>query len=114
MKILSAYLLSFILASLLVSTPALAVSSIRAEVNGMVCAFCAKGIEKKLKALPEGQGTYVDLKSRVVALELKDGLDVSLEKFTKIIKDAGYTVSRVTKVEQSAADIKAEVAKGGK
>ncbi|MEQ1598062.1 MAG: heavy metal-associated domain-containing protein [Methylotenera sp.] len=109
MKVLLAILVSF-----LVSMPAFAVTSIKAEVNGMVCAFCAKGIEKKLKALPEGQGTYVDLKSRVVVLELKDGLDVSLEKFTKIIKDAGYSVRKVGKVEQSAAEIKEEVAKGAK
>ncbi len=110
----SSNLVSFILATLFISTPALAVTSIKAEVNGMVCAFCAKGIEKKLNAMPEGKGTYVDLKSRVVVLELKDGQDLPLEKFTQVIKDAGYSVSKVDKVAQSAADIKAEVAKGAK
>ena len=46
----------------LFSANAWAVSSIKAEVNGMVCAFCAKGIEKKLKALPQAQSVFVDLK----------------------------------------------------
>jgi mercuric ion binding protein len=114
MKLLSVKILLAILVSFLVSTPTFAVTSIKAEVNGMVCAFCAKGIEKKLKAMSEGQATFVDLKSRVVVLELKDGLDVSLGKFTKIIKDAGYTVSKVSKVEQSVAEIKEEVAKGAR
>jgi len=114
MKLSSVRFLSAILVVLFISTPALAASSIKAEVNGMVCAFCAKGIEKKLKALPEGADTFVDLKSRVVALELKDGQDVPLEKFTKIIQDAGYSVSKVGKVEQSVAEIKAELERGAK
>jgi cation transport ATPase len=101
-----------LLVGILMATPVLAATSIKAEVNGMVCAFCAKGIEKKLNAMPEGNGSYVDLKSRVVVLELKDGQDVSLETFSKVIKDAGYSVSKVDKVSQSVADIKAEVAKG--
>lgn len=90
---------------------AFAVTSIKAEVNGMVCAFCAKGIEKKLKALPEGQGAFVDLKSRVVVLQLKDGKDVSDETFNKVIHDAGYSVGKTERVNQSAAEIQAEVTK---
>ncbi|MGP1717760.1 MAG: heavy-metal-associated domain-containing protein [Methylophilus sp.] len=93
---------------------AFAVTTIKAEVNGMVCAFCAKGIEKKLKALPEGQGTFVDLKSRVVALQLKDAKDVSDEAFNKVIQDAGYSVSKVERVSLTLAEIQAQVANAGK
>lgn len=95
--------------TLLVSNTAFAVTSIRAEVNGMVCAFCAKGIEKKLNAMPEGQETFVDLKKRIVVLELKDQQEVSLDKFTQVITEAGYSVSKLEKVEQSVAEIKAEL-----
>lgn len=91
------------------SAQAFAVSSIKAEVNGMVCAFCAKGIEKKLKALPQGQDAFVDLKNRIVALELKDQQDVSLDEFKKIIQEAGYTVNKAEKVSQSVAEIKASM-----
>jgi len=90
---------------------AIAETSIKAEVNGMVCAFCAKGIEKKLNAMPEGKGAFVDLKNRVVVMELKDGQEVTLEKFTQVIKDAGYTVSKIEKVPQSAEAIKLELLK---
>jgi mercuric ion binding protein len=89
------------------SAHAFAVSSIKAEVNGMVCAFCAKGIEKKLNALPQGQGAFVDLKSRMVVLELKESQDISFEAFKKIIQEAGYSVSKIEKVTQSLEDIKA-------
>lgn len=105
-------LVAFLIASqLLTAVSAMAATSIKAEVNGMVCAFCAKGIEKKLNAMPEGKGAFVDLKSRIVVLELKEGKDVAIEKFTQVIKDAGYTVSKVEKVPQSAETIKAELLK---
>jgi cation transport ATPase len=88
-----------------------AASSIKAEVNGMVCAFCAKGIEKKLKSLPEAQNVFVDLKEHIVVLELKDGQSVAMDDFKKIIKDAGYDVSKAEVVNQSADEIKAGLSK---
>ncbi|MBF5038311.1 heavy-metal-associated domain-containing protein [Methylophilus sp. 13] len=93
-------------------TPAaFAVTTIKAEVNGMVCAFCAKGIEKKLNALPQKQAAFVDLKSRVVALQLKDGQEVSDAAFSKVIEDAGYTVTKLARVNQTVEAIQAEVVK---
>lgn len=114
-KVLSPVLLkrSIALVSvLLISQFAYASTSIKAEVNGMVCAFCAKGIEKKLKALPEGQATLVDLKSRTVVLELKEGQTVPLERFKKIIQEAGYQVSNVALVNQNVAEIKQQIESG--
>jgi cation transport ATPase len=98
-----------VLVCLLMSPAVFAVTSIKAEVNGMVCAFCAKGIEKKLNAMPEGQGAFVDLKRRIVVLELKSHQDVSLDTFTQVIKDAGYAVSKVEKVKQSIIEIKENI-----
>ena len=106
-----------LLATLMLSAmapAALAVTTIKAEVNGMVCAFCAKGIEKKLNALPQKQAAFVDLKSRVVALQLKEGQDVSNEAFSKVIEDAGYSVSKLERVNQTVAVIQADVAKAEK
>jgi cation transport ATPase len=94
----------------LLTSPAIfAATSIKAEVNGMVCAFCAKGIEKKLKAMPEGQEAFVDLKRRIVALELKPQQEVALDTFTQVIKDAGYSINKVEKVKQSIDEIKADI-----
>jgi copper chaperone CopZ len=103
------------IALLLASSWGYAANSIKAEVNGMVCAFCAKGIEKKLNALPEKQAVFVDLKNRIVVLEVKDGLTLPIETFTQVIEDAGYSVTKVEQVARSVADIKADIAqqKGG-
>lgn len=97
-----------------ITPAAFAVTTIKAEVNGMVCAFCAKGIEKKLNAMPQKQAAFVDLKSRVVALQLKEGQDVSNEAFSKVIQDAGYSVGKLERVNQTVEAIQADIARAGK
>ena len=101
--------IAFVIIALTFSATSYA-TSIKAEVNGMVCAFCAKGIEKKLKALPQSQAVFVDLKKHIVVLELKGNQEVPLDEFKAIIKDAGYDVSTAEVVDKTAAEIKAEVA----
>jgi copper chaperone CopZ len=110
MKKITIALITILLSTGLFSPSAFATSSIKAKVNGMVCAFCAKGIEKKLKALPQTQAVFVDLKAQIVALELKDGQTIAIDDFKQIIKDAGYEVSDAQVVNQSAQEIKAGVA----
>jgi copper chaperone CopZ len=84
-----------------------ATTSIKATVNGMVCAFCAQGIEKRLSALPATQAVFVDLKQKVVVVEAKPGQTLDGKLITAEITDAGYDVTKLETVEQSVADIKA-------
>lgn len=88
-------------------TTAFAVTTVKASVNGMVCAFCAQGIEKRLSKLPATQAVHVDLKQKIVAVEAKEGQTLDLKVITAEITDAGYDVTKLETVEQSVADIKA-------
>ena len=85
-----------------------AVTSIKASVNGMVCAFCAQGIEKRLLKLSATQQVFVDLKKRVVAIELKEGTTLDPKQMSAEIVEAGYDVTKIETVAQSVADIRAE------
>ena len=38
--------------------------SAKITVNGMVCAFCAQGIEKRLSKMPATKAVFVDLKTK--------------------------------------------------
>ena len=99
----------FVIAILAIFTnTAFAATSIHAEVKGMVCAFCAKGINKKLRELDATQDVWVDLKSRMVVVELKDQKNMSLEVFTKVIKDAGYEVASIEYINKTLVEIKAD------
>jgi copper chaperone CopZ len=93
--------------------PALAAESVKATVNGMVCAFCAQGIEKRLSKLPATKAVFVDLKQKIVAVEARDGQKIDGKVVTAEITEAGYDVTKLETVAKSVADIKAE-AKAGK
>ena len=84
-----------------------AIQTIKVEVNGMVCAFCAQGIEKKMRSLTQTQDVYVDLRNKVVAVQLKDGQTLSHDTVKDLIKDAGYDVTKIETVGDSAQQIKA-------
>lgn len=86
---------------------AAAAESVKATVNGMVCSFCAQGIEKTLLKMPQTKAVFVDLKKKVVAVEAKDGQTLDGKKIAFEIKEAGYDVVKLETVQQSVEDIKA-------
>jgi cation transport ATPase len=73
-------------------------------VNGMVCAFCAQGIEKTLSAMPETQAVYVNLKQRVVLVEPKSGQKLDVAKLRAGITDAGYDVVKTQTLANTSLD----------
>ncbi|MFZ9368324.1 MAG: heavy-metal-associated domain-containing protein [Burkholderiaceae bacterium] len=90
------------------SLPALATTSMKATVNGMVCAFCAQGIEKRLSKMPETKAVLVDLKQRFVVVEPNEGMKLDEKLIIAEIKDAGYDVLSVETLSKSVAEIRAE------
>ena len=105
-KMLNVSLLLLTLAS---SAATAAIQTIKAEVNGMVCAFCAQGIEKKMRSLSQTKDVYVDLKNRIVAVQLKDGQTLSHDTVKDLIKDAGYDVTKIETVGDTAQQLKAAI-----
>lgn len=69
---------------------ALAGEQLKVGVKGMVCAFCAQGIEKKFKAESEVEKVDVSLENKFVDLTFKDGKRLPNDKIAEILKDAGY------------------------
>ena len=102
-------LLTSIILSTLLGNVAFATQTIKANVNGMVSPFCAQGIEKKMRALSQTKDVYVNLKQRLVAVEVKDGQTLSNDTVKDIIKKAGYDVTSIEMSEHPVAHIKAEL-----
>lgn len=65
------------------------------SVNGMVCSFCAQGIEKKFKARKEVDAVKVDLDTKQVLIHFKAGQAMSDADMKTIIADAGFTVTNI-------------------
>ena len=96
-------------AAALALTAAQAATTTKLTVNGMVCAFCAQGIENRLSKLPGAQAVYVDLKQKVVAVQAKEGQTLDDQVIKAEITDAGYDVSKLETVDKTVAEIKADV-----
>ena len=95
--------------ALVATVPSFAAESVRATVNGMVCAFCAQGIEKRISKMPSTKAVFVDLKSKTVAVEPKEGATVDEAAIREEIKDSGYDGVKMEKVPMSVAQIRAEL-----
>lgn len=95
--------------SLLAVAASSAAATIEMTVNGLVCAFCAQGIEKKLKKFPATADVVVSLEHRLVAVSLKDGQDIADADLRKALTDAGYSVKSISRSETPIADVRARI-----
>ena len=88
------YLLIIIIFGL---SAAVSADTIKATVNGMVCGFCATGIEKTFKAQPEVKTVDVDLENKLVTIQTKQGQTLQDSKIKKLLGNAGYSVVAVAR-----------------
>lgn len=87
-------------ASFLVFLPALAIAKpITVQVKGMVCGFCAQGIEKKFKNLPAISSVKVSLATKKVDIDTKEGKDISDKDINTIITESGYEVVKIERAK---------------
>jgi copper chaperone CopZ len=93
-------------ATLLAVSASSTAATIEMTVNGLVCAFCAQGIEKKLKKFPATAEVVVNLEHRLVAVSLKDGQNISDDELRKALTDAGYTLKSISRTDTSIADVR--------
>jgi copper chaperone CopZ len=70
---------------------------IHVGVNGMVCAFCANGIEKTFKKETAVKDIKVDLDKKQVFITTKDNQDIDDEKLKELITKAGYTITTISR-----------------
>ena len=84
--------------SLMTATPALA-STIHIGVNGLVCDFCARAIEKVFMEEAGVTAIKVDLTEKLITLDLADDADFSDEKIRELVTDSGYDVKNIHRME---------------
>lgn len=80
-----------ILTMLLLSTPTICVAdTVTLTIKGMVCSFCAQGIEKLLMSQEGVEKVSVDLSKATVIIKTKDGVRISDDRLYRLIRDAGF------------------------
>jgi copper chaperone CopZ len=71
--------------------------TITTSVNGMVCAFCATGIEKTFRKQPEVATVKVDLSKKLVTIMTKPGKTLSDVKVKEVVTYSGYTMGKIVR-----------------
>ena len=99
-------LINLVIATALLGLSQASLASMKVTVNGMVCSFCAQGIEKSLLKLDGTKAVLVDLKNKVVVVEPKDGKTLNEKEVRQEIIDSGYDVVNVETIPQTVAQFR--------
>jgi len=73
--------------------------TITATVDGMVCAFCATGIEKTFRKQPEVATVKVDLPQKRVVVTTKPGKTLSDNKIKEVVTYSGYKMGEIIRTK---------------
>jgi len=71
--------------------------TIHTTVHGMVCAFCATGIEKTFRKQPEVASVKVDLPKKLVTITTKPGKTLSDAKIKEVVSYSGYKMDNIVR-----------------
>ena len=69
------------------------------SVNGLVCDFCARSIEKMFEKKEAVSRISVDLENMLITIFLKNNQKLNDETIIEIIKDSGYDVTEVKRAK---------------
>ncbi len=69
--------------------------AVNIKVNGLVCDFCARSLEKLFGKREEVSSINVDLDKGNVAVNMKPGQSIDDATLKKLITDSGYNVQTI-------------------
>jgi copper chaperone CopZ len=84
-------------------------ATIELTVNGLVCGFCAQGIEKTLRRNSATDDVFVSLENRLVAITTKPDADIADDVLRKALKDAGYDVKAIARTDRSLQSLREQM-----
>ena len=69
--------------------------TINIKVNGLVCDFCARSLEKVFLKRGDVSSIKVDLGKGSIVVAMKPGLTIDDATLTKLITDSGYNIAAI-------------------
>ncbi len=76
----------------------LAGTTVVLKVDGMVCPFCAYGLDKRLREIAAVDSVIVRLSDGFVLIREKEGHQASEATFQKTVTKAGFTLLEVNRI----------------
>ena len=66
-----------------------------AYVNGLVCDFCARSLEKTIGKQDKVESIKIDLKDKLITINFYENQKLEENIITQLINDSGYTVREI-------------------
>ena len=77
----------------------LAGASVRLKVDGMVCPFCAYGLEKRLEEIASVDAVLIRISDGLVQIRTKEDQELTDEALTDAVKKSGFSLREIERVE---------------
>jgi len=71
-------------------------STVYAYVNGLVCDFCARALEKTIGKNDAVKSIKVDLRDKIITINFNENKKLENKIIEQLIADAGYSVREIT------------------
>lgn len=72
--------------------------TVKVQVDGLSCPFCAYGLEKKLKNMDGVIKITIDVENAFALLTIEEGKKVTDKVIRQKVKDAGFTAREIMEV----------------
>ena len=75
-------------------------NSVNVDVNGMVCDFCARALEKVFSEKKEVAAIDVDLDNGKISINFNEGASLDDSLIQKLVTNSGYDVVKIKRCER--------------
>lgn len=69
--------------------------TVYADVNGLVCDFCARAIDKMFRKQEAVESIDVNLDNKLITIHFREGKKLEEKTIVEMIKDSGYDVEKI-------------------
>ena len=69
--------------------------TVYAHVNGLVCDFCARALEKTISKQESVKSIDVNLTDKIITINFNKGKKLDDSIITELIEDSGYSVRKI-------------------
>ncbi len=77
----------------------LAGASVRLKVDGMVCPFCAYGLEKRLEEIASIDAVLIRISDGLVQIRTKEDQELTDEVLTDAVRKSGFSLREIERLE---------------
>ena len=77
----------------------LAGASVRLKVNGMVCPFCAYGLEKRLGEIASVDAVLIRISDGLVQIRTKQDQELTDQVLEDAVKKSGFTLTEIERLD---------------